>query len=91
MKLNRKYFEEILNSFDDQFIKSKEIKDIYIYNYILLVLLDTAKNLGYNTMETDTFLFINRVYSEIIAALNDNYDFVVEFTPETGDISFERY
>jgi hypothetical protein len=91
MKLNRKYFEGILNTFDDQLIKSKEIKDIYIYNYILLVLLDTAKNLGYNTMETDTFLFINRVYSEIIAALNDNYDFVVEFTPETGDISFERY
>lgn len=89
MKLNRGYFDNILKLFNNKKIEPVEMKQLYAYNHIFLILLDTAKTLGYNILDTDTFLFINRIYSEIIVSLIEGKDFYVEFIPEKQDIVFK--
>lgn len=88
--LNRQFFEKAIKIFDNINITPEESKKIYIYNHIFLILMDTAKDLGYNILDVNMFLFINRIYSEIIVKLNSNSDFKVEFIPENNDIIFEE-
>jgi hypothetical protein len=91
MKINQSFFIIKLNNYR----KSNEIKNlpaekkqVYLHNYIYLLLLDICSILNYKFTDINFFYFLNRIFLEINIALNNDRKFEILFLPKSNDIIF---
>lgn len=91
MKLTQDFFIKKINEYKNskEYKRCNSVKkQIYVSSYVYLLLLTMCSFLKYNFDYTNLFMFLNKVYTEIIIALKDHKNFEIEFLPDKNDIIF---
>lgn len=90
MKINQDFFIEKLKEYKEinELKRNNTVKkQMYISNFIYLLLLTLCHSLHYNFNEINLFTFLNKIYTEIVVNLKNNKKFELNFFPEKNDIT----